>query len=267
MRCWNISRAPTTTGTSSHHHALRSPIAPGVVEGPVGQMVEIRESDLRFTEEEASHFFKQSMQLVLEEEDIHSLELRTEGWAVGLQLAALALKNLPDPQKFVETFRGSHRFVLDYLAEEVIRQQRKEVREFLIQTSILERFNAESCEALSGNPDSRSLLSELEQANLFLIPLDDDRVWYRYHHLFADFLRTELSKTETEKLYSRSALWHEQNEFLSEAVQYATASNDLEFLADIIDRALRRCGLVGWQSYVVCNLAEYAPPASFSKPP
>ncbi|NQU30544.1 MAG: helix-turn-helix transcriptional regulator, partial [Anaerolineae bacterium] len=205
-----------------------------------GQMVEIRASDLRFTEEEAGHFFSQSMQLVLEEEDIHSLEMRTEGWAVGLQLAALALKNLPDPQNFIETFRGSHRYVLDYLAEEVIRQQRDAMREFLIQTSILERFNAESCESLTGFPDSQGLLSELEQANLFLIPLDDDRVWYRYHHLFADFLRTELSKTETEKLYRKAALWHEQNDFLSEAVQYAIASGDLEFLADVIDRAFRK---------------------------
>ena len=202
------------------------------------QMVEIRASDLRFTEEEAGHFFNQSMQLVLEEEDIHSLEMRTEGWAVGLQLAALALKKLPNPQNFVETFRGSHRYVLDYLAEEVIRQQRDDIREFLIQTSILERFNAESCEAITGYPDSQGLLSELEQANLFLIPLDDDRVWYRYHHLFADFLRTELSKTETEKLYRKAALWHEQNDLLSEAVQYAIASGDLEFLADVIDRGL-----------------------------
>jgi len=204
------------------------------------QMVEVRASDLRFTEEEASQFFNQSMQLVLEDEDIRSLEMRTEGWAVGLQLAALALRNLPDPQNFVETFRGSHRYVLDYLAEEVIRQQRKGLREFLIQTSILERFNAESCEALTGHPDSQGLLSELEGANLFLIPLDDERVWYRYHHLFADFLRTELSKTETEKLYKKAALWHEQNDFLSEAVGYAIASGDLELLADVIDRGLKK---------------------------
>lgn len=205
-----------------------------------GQMVEIRASDLRFTEEEANHFFNQSMQLVLREEDVHALEMRTEGWAVGLQLAALALKNLPDPKKFVETFRGSHRYVLDYLAEEVIRQQREDVREFLIRTSILERFNTESCEAISGFPNSHSLLSELEQANLFLIPLDSERVWYRYHHLFADFLRTELSKTATEKLYKKATLWHEQNDLPSEAVQYAIASGDLEFLADVIDRGLRK---------------------------
>ena len=232
------------------------------------QMVEIRASDLRFTEEEASHFFNQSMQLMLEEEDIHSLEMRTEGWAVGLQLAALALKNLPDPQNFVETFRGSHRYVLDYLAEEVIRQRRDDIREFLIQTSILERFNAESCEAITGYPNSQDLLTELEQANLFLIPLDDNRVWYRYHHLFADFLRTELSKTKTEKLYKKAALWHEQNEFLLDAVQYAIASGDLEFLADVIDRGLRNNAI--WSGG---NLTLYAawldvlPPQAFQSRP
>jgi len=205
-----------------------------------GQMVEVRASDLRFTEEEAEHFFNQSMQLALEEEDLRSLELRTEGWAVGLQLAALALKNLPSPQNFVDTFRGSNRYVLDYLAEEVIRQQRDDIRKFLIQTSILERFNADSCEAITGLSHSKALLAELEQANLFLIALDDDRIWYRYHHLFADFLQTELSKTETEALYKNAALWHEQNDLLAEAVGYAIASSDLELLADIIDRGLRK---------------------------
>ena len=232
------------------------------------QMVEIRTNDLRFTEEEASHFFNQSMQLILEEEDIHALELRTEGWAVGLQLAALALKNLPDPQSFVETFRGSHRYVLDYLAEEVIRQQRDDTRGFLIQTSILERFNAESCEALTGHPDSQSLLSELEQANLFLIPLDDERVWYRYHHLFADFLRTELSKTETEKLYRKAALWHEENDFLAEAVQYAIKSGDLEFLADLIDRAFREDTIwSGGNLALYLSWLEALPPQAFHSRP
>jgi len=233
-----------------------------------GQLVEIRANDLRFTDEEARHFFNQSMQLVLEEEDIHSLEMRTEGWAVGLQLAALALKNLSDPQNFVETFHGSHRYVLDYLAEEVIRQQRDELRTFLIQTSILERFNAESCQALTGYPDSQGLLSELEQANLFLIPLDDERVWYRYHHLFADFLRTELSKTETEKLYRKAALWHEQNEFLSEAVQYAIASSDLELIADIVDRGLRKDAVwSGGSLSLYAAWLDALPPQAFQSRP
>ena len=232
------------------------------------QMVEIRESDLRFTEEEAGHFFNQSMQLVLEDEDIRSLEMRTEGWAVGLQLAALALKNLPDPQTFVESFRGSHRYVLDYLAEEVIRQQRDELREFLIQTSILERFNAESCEAITGYPNSQGLLSELEQASLFLIPLDDDRVWYRYHHLFADFLRTELSKTETENLYRKAALWHEQNNLVSEAVQYATTSGDLELLADVIDRGLKKdANWSGGNLTLYAGWLEALPPQAFQSRP
>lgn len=233
-----------------------------------GQMTEVRASDLRFTEEEARHFFNHSMQFVLKDEDIQALEIRTEGWAVGLQLAALALKNQPDPKQFVETFRGSHRYVLDYLAEEIIRQQRYDVRKFLIQTSIMERFNTESCEALTGNPNSRDLLSELEQANLFLIPLDGDRVWYRYHHLFADFLRTELSKTETEELYKKAALWHEQHGLLSEAVQYAIASGDLELLADVIDRGLKEdANWSGGNLTLYAGWLEALPPQAFQSRP
>jgi len=233
-----------------------------------GQMTDIRATDLRFTEEEARHFFNQSMQLVLKDEDVQSLEVRTEGWAVGLQLAALALRNLPDPQQFVETFRGSHRYVLDYLAEEVIQQQGDDIREFLIQISILERFNAESCEAITGYSDSQSLLSELERANLFLIPLDDERIWYRYHHLFADFLRTELSKAESEKLYKKAALWHEQNDFLSEAVQYAIASGDLEFLADVIDRGLKKDSVwSGGNMTLYASWLDVLPPQAFQSRP
>lgn len=233
-----------------------------------GQVTEIRAGDLRFTKDEAGQFFDRSMKLVLDDEEINSLEMRTEGWAVGLQLAALALKNLSDPKNFVETFRGSHRYVLDYLAEEVIRQQRDELRDFLFQTSILERFNAESCEVLTGNPDSKGLLTELEQANLFLVSLDDDRVWYRYHHLFADFLRTELSKTEAENLHRKAALWHEQKDLLSEALGYATTSGDPELLADIIDRGLKKDAV--WSGG---NLALYAswldslPPQTFQSRP
>ena len=233
-----------------------------------GQMVEIRARDLRFKGEEAGHFFHQSMQLMLQDEHIHSLETLTEGWAVGLQLAALALKNLPDPQKFVETFRGSHRYILDYLAAEVIHQQRDDVRQFLIQTSILERFNAAVCEAITGNPDSKELLAELEQANLFLIPLDDERVWYRYHHLFADFLRTELSKTETEDLYKKATLWHEQNGFISEAVQYAVAGADHELLADVIDRGLKKDDVwSGGNLTVYATWLDALPPQVFQSRP
>lgn len=205
-----------------------------------GQMVEIRAGDLRFTAEEAGQFFSQSMQLDLKEETVIALETRTEGWIVGLQLAALAFQNLSNPQAFVDTFRGSHRYILDYLAEEVIRQQEDDLRQFLIQTSVLERFNADLCQALTGYPDSQRMLARLEQANLFLIPLDNERVWYRYHHLFADYLRTELSRTEAAELYKKASAWHEENNQGFEAVQYALASTDPEFVGDVIDRTLKK---------------------------
>jgi LuxR family maltose regulon positive regulatory protein len=150
------------------------------------------------------------------------------------------LQSLPDPQKFIETFRGSHRYVLDYLAEEVLRQQGEDIRRFLAQTSILERLNASLCNALTECSDSQTVLTRLEQSNLFIIPLDNERNWYRYHHLFADYLRTELNKSEAAELYKKSALWHEENDLVHEAVRYALVSNDNEFAADVIERALNR---------------------------
>lgn len=233
-----------------------------------GQMVEIRAGDLRFTTEEAGQFFNQSMQLDLKDEIVRAIETRTEGWAVGLQLAALALQNLPNPQEFVETFRGSHRYVLDYLAEEVIHQQSSDIRQFLVQTSVLERFNAEICDALTGRHDSQRVLARLEQANLFLIPLDNERIWYRYHHLFADYLRTELTRDEAVELYKRASTWHEANDLIVEAVHYALASVDSDFLADVIDRALRKDAI--WSGG---NLALYSswldalPPQAFQNRP
>lgn len=204
-----------------------------------GQMTEIRAQHLRFTQEEAHQFLIHSMKLDLAEETTTALEERTEGWAAGLQLAGLALQNLTDPQYFIETFRGSHRYVLDYLAEEVLRQQSPEIRNFLIQTSILERFNAEACSALTGRPDSQSLIAQLERSNLFIISLDDERCWYRYHHLFADYLRSLLSKAELSLFYKRTAEWHEANNLISDAVRYAIASGDMEFAADTLDRVLQ----------------------------
>lgn len=205
-----------------------------------GQMTEIRAHDLRFTPQEVAQFFNQSMKLDLAPQAVNDLEKRTEGWAVGLQLAGLALQSLPDPQKFIETFRGSHRYVLDYLAEEVLRQQGEEVRRFLAQTSVLERLNASLCNALTERSDSQTVLTRLEQSNLFIIPLDNERDWYRYHHLFADYLRTELSKSEAADLYKKSAHWHEENDLVHEAVKYALASADADFAADVIERALDR---------------------------
>jgi len=233
-----------------------------------GQMTEIRAHDFRFTPQEAGQFFNQSMKLDLTPQSVNDLEKRTEGWAVGLQLAGLALQSLPDPQKFIETFRGSHRYVLDYLAEEVLRQQGEDVRRFLAQTSILERLNASLCNALTERNDSQSVLTRLEQSNLFIIPLDNEREWYRYHHLFADYLRTELSKPEMAELYKKAATWHEENDLVFEAVKYALASVDTEFAADVIERALNKdTTWSGGNLTLLSSWLDELPPQAFEQRP
>lgn len=220
-----------------------------------GQMTEIRAQQLRFLSEEAQEFFAQAMALDLEPETVHMVEARTEGWAAGLQLAALALQHLPNRQAFVDGFRGSHRYVLDYLAEEVVRQLGAETRQFLSQTAILSRFNAALCESLTGRPDSQSLLQQLERANLFLVPLDDERVWYRYHHLFADYLRTLLTREDAAELCKKASIWHEANDQVEEAVRYALACTDAAFAADMVARALQRN--TTWSDGNVAQLSDW----------
>lgn len=205
-----------------------------------GQMTEVRASDLRFTPEEARQFFINSMKLNLTDEAADVLEARTEGWAVGLQLAGLALQHMTDPQRFIETFRGSHRYVLDYLAEEVIHQLGEEIRSFLTRTSVLDRFNADVCFALTGRSDSQAVIAYLEQANLFVVALDNERIWYRYHHLFSDYLRTLLDRPEQTALYKKASAWHETHDLMVEAVRYALASGDPDFCADVIERAVEK---------------------------
>jgi LuxR family maltose regulon positive regulatory protein len=202
------------------------------------QLTEIRTRDMRFTPAEARQFFTGSLNIPLTEDVINTLEARTEGWAAGMQLAGLALQQQSEPQRFLETFRGSHRFVLDYLAEEVIRRQGDEMRDFLIQTSILDRFTADSCRALTGRADAAVVIAHLEQANLFIVPLDDERRWYRYHHLFGEYLRSLLTPAETAALLQQAATWHEVNGLPVEAVQYALSSGNHEFAAEIVERAL-----------------------------
>ncbi|NSW53995.1 MAG: hypothetical protein HPY85_15950 [Anaerolineae bacterium] len=203
-----------------------------------GQMTEIRAAQLRFNASEAAAFFKETMHLELEAEAVEALEKRTEGWAVGLQLAALALQNLPDRQNFLADFSGSHRYIIDYLAEEVVRQQDEEIRQFLVRTCILDRFNADLCHAVSGHQNAQQVISALEQNNLFVVPLDDERNWYRYHHLFADYLRILLTEQEQQALMKKAAAWHEANDLLVDAVHYALGSGDTDFAADMIERAL-----------------------------
>ncbi len=205
-----------------------------------GEMAEIRMHDLRFSLDETTQFFSQAMNLDLGSEVISVLEARTEGWIAGLQLAGFVLKNLPNHQAFMDTFSGSHRFVLDYLTDEVLHSQDEEVRQFLVQTAILKRFNSDICQAMTGNPNSQVILEQLEQTNVFIVPLDDERVWYRYHHLFADSLLTELSKAEASELNKKAAAWHAANGMIFEAITYALDSADPELMADMIDIAFQQ---------------------------
>ncbi|MFL7791523.1 MAG: LuxR C-terminal-related transcriptional regulator [Anaerolineae bacterium] len=189
-----------------------------------GQMTEIRADDLRFTKEEAATFLDRALGLPLDAEKITVLETRTEGWVAGLQMAALSMQGKGDIDRFIEAFSGSNRHVIDYLAEEVLAQQQEKIRDFLHQTSILDRFCAPLCDTVrEGSADSSAILGHLERQNLFLVPLDDKREWYRYHRLFADFLRTELSSEQAAVLHLRAAHWFETHDLLPEAVEHALA--------------------------------------------
>ena len=161
-----------------------------------GQLLELRQADLRFTLAEATDFFNQSTGLNLTAEQVAALETRTEGWIAGLQLAAISMRGREALDEFIEVFSGSYRYIIDYLADEIFAQQREDIRHFLQDTSILDRFTASLCNAVAGRNDSDVLLRELEKNNLFIIPLDDQRGWYRYHHLFHEFLLNRLDKSD-----------------------------------------------------------------------
>jgi ATP/maltotriose-dependent transcriptional regulator MalT len=202
-----------------------------------GQVTEIRLEELRFTGEEALAFLNQTMGLQLSPEDIEILENRTEGWVAGLQMAALSLRGrrVRKPIAFlIDDFGGTHQYVMDYLAAEVLRQQPTEIRAFLRQTAILDRLSAPLCDAVTGQHNSRQFLSQLEQANLFLSQLDDQRQWYRYHSLFAGFLRAELAEWERPALHQRASAWYEANGFVPEAIKHALAAKDWNAVARLI---------------------------------
>ncbi|MCB0176812.1 MAG: tetratricopeptide repeat protein [Anaerolineae bacterium] len=232
------------------------------------QLTELRDSDLRFTPTEIATFLNQIMGLNLTPADVAALETRTEGWVAGLQLAALSMQGYDDVQRFVQAFTGSHRFVIDYLAEEVLTQQPADIQTFLLYTSILDRLSAPLCDAVMGlsanengqpnnNPSptsdgqlsiinyqfpSQARLQHLEQANLFLIPLDGERRWYRYHHLFADFLRAQLAQTvdatQLADLHRRAGDWYAANGYLAEAVRHALTIGDMERAAGLMESAV-----------------------------
>ena len=199
-----------------------------------GQLTEVRASDLRFTPAEATDFLNRVMGLNLSVEHIAALETRTEGWIAGLQMAAISMQGLSDAASFIQSFTGSHRFVLDYLLEEVLYCQPVEVQTFLLRTSILERLCGPLCDAVLDSPyaSGQETLEYLEHANLFIVPLDNERHWYRYHHLFSDLLHKRLgqslSSEEITELHMRASEWYEHNNLAFEAFRHAAAANDIE---------------------------------------
>ncbi|HEX2182434.1 MAG TPA: LuxR C-terminal-related transcriptional regulator [Rubrobacteraceae bacterium] len=206
-----------------------------------GQMAELSASELSFTREEAVAFLKGVMGLDLSAEDVAKLEERTEGWIAGLQLAALSMRDRRDISGFIESFSGSHRDVLDFLAEEVLERQPTHVREFLLETSILNNLTGSLCDALTGRSDGQETLERLERENLFVVALDDERLWYRYHHLFADFLRDRLGREHPERvgeLHLSAAQWNEQNGRLSSAIEHALSIPDHDLAARLIEEGV-----------------------------
>ncbi|RLT39211.1 MAG: hypothetical protein DWI57_10645, partial [Chloroflexi bacterium] len=217
------------------------------------QLTELRAADLRFTSTEAAAFLNSVMGLSLTEEHVSALEVRTEGWIAGLQLAALSMQGRSDTASFIHSFTGSHRFVMDYLVEEVLHQQPESIQTFLLNTSILDRLCGPLCDAVlygdANRPAAASgqeILGYIEQANLFLVPLDNERHWYRYHHLFADLLRQRLYQraalSQDEEplialLHIRASRWHEENGSTADAVRHALAADDFERVARLAELA------------------------------
>ena len=205
-----------------------------------GQLCEFRTGDLRFTPEEAAALLNDLMGLGLSEKDIAVLDARTEGWVTSLQMAALSMRGRDDISGFVASFGGSHRFVLDYLSEEVLSRQTADVQLFLLETSILERMSGALCDAVTARKDGGEVLRRLEESNLFVTPLDEERTWYRYHNLFADLLQRRLHQMEHNKvklLHSRASKWCERNGLTDEAISHALSAGDCERAANLIERA------------------------------
>ena len=203
-----------------------------------GQATEIRAVDLRFNYAEAAEFLNQVMGLELSEADISAMESRTEGWIAGLQLAAVSIAGQPDRSNLIQSFSGSHRLVLDYLIEEVLNQQSEDVHNFLLQTAILDRFTGALCDSLTGQTNGQDILEMLDRRNLFMVPLDGERCWYRYHHLFTDLLRQRLSRIQPEQipvLHKRASMWLSEHGFMDEAVDHALKSKDFQYAARLIE--------------------------------
>jgi LuxR family maltose regulon positive regulatory protein len=202
------------------------------------EMTELRANDLRFTREETAAFLIDTMALALSAEDVATLEGRTEGWIVGLQMAALSMQDSDDVRDFINSFTGSHRYVLDYLIDEVLRHRPPGTRNFLLQTAILERLSGPLCDAVTQGENSQRNLEALEAANLFIVPLDNERRWYRYHQLFRDLLRRRLQLEMDESasgLHRRAAEWFVRNGYTIEALLHAFAAEDMSLFAGLLE--------------------------------
>jgi len=208
-----------------------------------GQLTELRAADLRFTPAEAADFLNQSMGLNLSAADIAALETRTEGWVAGLQLAALSIsmRGRADVAQFVQAFAGDNRYIVDYLVEEVLLRQPERVRNFLLHTSMLDRLSCPLCDAVTGQNDGTALLDALERGNLFVVPLDDQRHWFRYHRLFADVLAAHLLQeqpTQVPILHLRASAWYAEQGLMADAIRHAFAAKDFARAADLVELAL-----------------------------
>jgi LuxR family maltose regulon positive regulatory protein len=204
-----------------------------------GQMAEVRAHDLRFRRDEAGAFLSQVMGLRLSTEEIDRLEARTEGWIAGLQLAALSLQGRQEVSSFIQTFAGDDRYVIDYLVEEVLQRQPAAVQGFLLQTAVLDRLCGSLSDAITAQAGSQVILERLERGNLFIVPLDGRRLWYRYHHLFRDVLRHRMRQAlpdRVEELHRRAACWYEEHGFAADAVGHALAGGEFETAARLIER-------------------------------
>jgi LuxR family transcriptional regulator, maltose regulon positive regulatory protein len=233
------------------------------------EITELRASDLRFTPAEAAVFLNDAMGLELSADEVETLDTRTEGWIAGLQLAALSMHGHEDAPGFVQAFAGDDRYIVDYLVEEVLGRQPGHLRDFLLQTSILDRLSGDLCDAVTGRDDSRSILERLERGNLFVVPLDARRQWYRYHHLFADVLAAHLVDEQPgwiPMLHRRASIWHEHNGDLPTAIHHAFAAKDYSRAADLVERSVPVMGrrrqemtLLGWMRALPDDVVRVRP--------
>ena len=226
-----------------------------------GQLTEIREAELRFTPAEAAELLQHAAS-ALPDASVAALAARTEGWAAGLQLAALSLRGHEDAAAFVAAFTGSHRYVLDYLAEEVLEQQDEQLRTFLLETSVLDRLSGPLCDAVTGGGGSQALLEQAERAGLFLIPLDEVRGWWRYHHLFTDLLRARLQAERpgrVPKLHRNAAAWYEEHGMADDAIGHAVAAGEMLWAARIIEQHFDMVYNIRGEAATICRWLSVLP--------